>query len=102
MTKKGTYIAVVREAKAMQVGNANIGALSLHPHIGSHFTTQLLVHCAGVFGFGELLWHGVAEDEVSVRADRLSRYLDGYTDIEGASNPLLGREDCVCLSITEP
>ena len=80
-------MAVVREAEAVQEWNANVGALILHPRIRSHLRTQLFIHYARVLGFGKLVWHGITKDELLIEAGR--SYLDRYTYIEAASNPLI-------------
>ena len=49
------YMAVVREAEAVQVWNANVGALILHPRISSHLRAQLFIHCTRVSGFSKLI-----------------------------------------------
>ena len=95
-----TYMAVVREAEAVQVWNANIGALMLHPRIHAHLRAQLFIHCARGLGFGKLVWHGTTEDELLVEAGR--SYLDGYTYIEAALNPLILCIDNTGVSIAEP
>lgn len=61
---KVAYIAVVREAEAVQVRNADIGALMLHPHVCSHFRAQLFIHCARVLGFKSLC--GIGQQKMSL------------------------------------
>ena len=95
-----TYMAVVREAKAIQVWNANVRALILHPRIHSHLRAQLFIYCARVLGFGKLVWHRTTKDELLVEAGR--SYLDGYTYIEATSNPLILCIDNTGVSIAEP
>jgi hypothetical protein len=95
-----TYMAVVREAEAVQVWNANVGALILHPRIYPHLRAQLLIHCAGVLDFSKLVWHRTTKDELLVAAGR--SYLDRYTDIEAATNPLSLCIDNTGVSIAEP
>jgi hypothetical protein len=51
---KVAYMALVGKAKAVQVRNANIGALIFHLHVCSHFRAQLFIHCARVLGFRKL------------------------------------------------
>jgi hypothetical protein len=80
-------MAVVREAKAIQMWNANVGALMLHPRIRSYLKAQLLIHCARVLCFSKLVWHRATKDELLVEAGR--SYLDRYIDIEAAANPLI-------------
>ena len=94
------YMAVVREAEAVQVWNANVGALMLHPRIRSHLRAQLFIHCARVLGFSKLVWHRTPKDELLVEAGR--SYLDRYTDIEAATNPLILCIDNTGISIAEP
>ena len=93
-------MAVIREAEAVQVWNANIGALILHPHMSSHLRAQLFVHSTRILGFSKLVWHRTTEDELLVEAGRL--YLDRYTDIEAATNPLILCIDNTNVSIAEP
>ena len=93
-------MAVVREAEAVQVWNANVGTLMLHPRIRSHLRAQLLIYCARVLGFSKLVWHRTTKDELLVEAGRL--YLDRDTDIEAATNPLSFCIDSTSVSVTEP
>jgi hypothetical protein len=79
-------MAVVRKAEAVQVWDANIGAPILHPHVRSHLRAQLFIYCARVLCFGKLLWHGTTKHKLLVEAGR--SYLDRYTYIKAASNPL--------------
>ena len=80
--------------------NANIGALMLYPDIRSHLRAQLLIHCARVLDFSKLVWHRTTKDELLLEAGRL--YLDRYTDIEAATNPLIFCIDNTGVSIAEP
>ena len=89
-------MAVVGEAKAIQVRNANIGALMLHPHVCSHFRAQLFIHCARVLGFRKLVWHRATKDELLVEA--VNRTL---IDIEAATNPLILCYDNTGVPIAE-
>jgi hypothetical protein len=93
-------MAVVREAEAVQVWNANVGALILHPRIRSHLRAQLFIYCARVLGFSKLVWHRITKDELLVVAGR--SYLDRYTDIEAATNPLILCINNTGVSIAEP
>ena len=93
-------MAVVREAEAVQVWNANIGALMLYPRIRSYLRAQLFIHCARVLGFSKLVWHRTTKDELLVEAGR--SYFDRYTDIEAATNSLILYIDNTGLSIAEP
>jgi len=95
-----TYMAVVREAEAVQVWNANVRALILHLRIRSNLRAQLFIHCARVFGFGKLVWLRATKDELLVEAGPL--YLDRYTYIEAASNPLILCIDNISVSISKP
>lgn len=80
-------MAMVRKAEAVQVRNADIWAMLLHPSIRSHLRAQLLIHCARVPGFSKLVWHRAAKHELLLAAGRL--YLDRYADIEAATNPFV-------------
>jgi hypothetical protein len=91
---------VVREAEAVQVWNANIEALILYPRIRSHLRAQLFIHCARVLGFSKLVWHGATKHELLVEAGR--SYLDRYTDIEAATNPLILCINNTGVSIAKP
>lgn len=82
---KVTYMAMVREAEAVQVWNTDIGALMLYPGICSHLRAQLLIHCSRVLDFSKLVWHRTTKDELLVAVRRL--YLDRYADVEAATNP---------------
>ena len=93
-------MAVVREAKAIQVWNANVGTLMLHPRICSHFRAQLFIHCTRVLGFSKLVWHRTTKDELLVEAGR--SYLDRYLDIEAVTNPFILCIDNTGVSIAEP
>ena len=72
----------------------------LYPGIRSHLRAQLLIHCARVLEFSKLVWHRTAKDELLVAAGR--SYLDGYTDIEAATNPLIFCGNNTGVQITEP
>ena len=84
---KVAYMAVVGAAEVVQVRNANIGALMMHSHVCSHFRAQPFIHCARVLGFRKLVWHRITKYELLVAVGR--SYLDRYTDIEAATNPLI-------------
>ena len=71
-------MAMVREAKAVQVWNADVGALILYPGIRSYFRAQLLINCSRVLDFSKLM--------LLVVAGRL--YLDRYADFKATTNPL--------------
>lgn len=85
------YMAVVREAEAIQVGDANVGASILHPHRCAHLAAQLFVHCARMPSFCQLMGQGATENKLLVEIGRF--YLDRYTHVETASNPLAHRLD---------
>ncbi len=93
-------MAMVREAKAVQVWNADIGVLILYPGIRSHFRAQLLINCSRVLDFSKLMWHRTPKDELLVVAGRL--YLDRYADIKAATNPLSLCIDNTGVSSAEP
>jgi hypothetical protein len=48
-------MAVVREAEAKKVRYTDIGAIVLHPCICPYLATDLLISCARVSSFGELM-----------------------------------------------
>lgn len=73
-------MAVVREAETVQVWNANVGVLMLHPRIHSHLKAQLFIHCAKILGFSKLVLHRKTKDKLLIKAGR--SYLDRYTDIK--------------------
>lgn len=91
---------MVRESEAVQVWNADVGALMLHPGIRSYLRAQLLIHCAWVLDFSKLMRHRTPKDELLVAADGL--YLYRYTDVEAATNPLSLCTDNTGVSIAEP
>ncbi len=93
-------MAVVREAEAVQVWNANVGALMLYPRIKSHLRAQLFIYCTRVTGFSKLVWNRTTKDELLLEAGRL--YLDRYADIEAATNPLIFYTDNTGVLIAEP
>jgi hypothetical protein len=93
-------MAMVRKAEAVQVWNADVRAILLHPGIRSHLRAQLLVHCARVLDFSKLVWHRTAKDELLVTPGRT--YLDGYTNIEAATNPSLLRRYNAGVVIIKP
>ena len=93
---KVAYMAVVGEAEAVQVSNANIGALMLHPHVCSHFRAQLFIHCARALGFRKLVWHRTTKDELVEAADSTS------IDIEATTNPLILCYDNTGVPIAKP
>lgn len=93
-------MAVIREAEAVQVWNANIEALILHLRMSSHLRAQLFVHSTRILAFSKFVWHRTTEDELLVEAGRL--YLDVYTDIEAATNLLILCIDNTNISIAEP
>jgi len=90
-------MAVVREVEAVQMWNANVGALMLHPCTRSHLRAQLFIHWARVLGFSKLVWQRTTKDELFVEAGR--SYLDRYIDIETATNPLIFCIDNTGVSI---
>lgn len=94
-----TYVSVVREAKAVQVWNGNVGALILYPNVGSSLAAQFLVNGARVFGFGKLVWHRTAKDQVLVEAGR--PYFHRYTHIKAPPNPLVLCFDNTSISIAQ-
>jgi hypothetical protein len=62
---------------------------------------QNLEHnCARVLGFGKLVWHRTTKDKLLVEAGR--SYLNRYTYIKAASNPLILCIDNTGVSISEP
>ena len=63
----------------------DIRAFILHLCICSHLTTELLIYCARVYVFGELMWHRAAKDDFPAKVSRLR--LDRYADIEAALDP---------------
>jgi hypothetical protein len=95
-----TYVAVIREAEAVQLRYTEVSAPVLHPCIRPHLAAQLLVHRARVPGLGELVRHGAAEDEPPAGALRL--HLDGHTHVEAAPDPLVLRIDVAGVPIAEP
>ena len=90
---------VVREAKAVQVWNANVGALMLYPRVYSYLRAQLFINCARVLGFSKLVWHRTTKDKLLVEAG--GSYLDRYTDIKAATNLLILCIDSTGVSIAE-
>src|ERR1700709_2857446 len=93
-------MAMVREAKAVQVWNTDIGALLLYPGICSYLRAQLLIHCSRVLDFSKLVWHRATKYELLVAVRR--SYLDRYADIEAATNPSSLCIDNTGVSIGEP
>lgn len=61
--REKTYAAAVREAKAVQMRDANVRALLLYPHVGSHFAAHLLVDGARVPYLSEFVRQGAPEYE---------------------------------------
>lgn len=96
-------MAVVREAEAVQVRDADVGAPVLHPRVRPYLAAQLLIHCAWVPGFCELVWHGAAKDEPPGNAVGASRpRLDRHADVEAASDPSVARCNSARIPIAKP
>jgi len=95
-----TYIAMVREAEAVQVWNTNVWVLVLYLRISSYLRAQLFIHYTRVLSFGKLMWHGIMKDELLVEAGQL--YLDRYIYIKATSNPLILCINNTGISISEP
>jgi hypothetical protein len=93
-------MAMVGEAEAVQIWNADVGALMLHPGMRSHLKAQFLIHRARVLGLSKLVWHRTSKDELLVAAGR--SYLDGYADVEAATDPSSPWSNNTGVSITEP
>jgi hypothetical protein len=72
----------------------------LHPGMRSHLRAQLLIHCARVLVFSKLVWHRTTKDELLVAAGQ--SYLDRYTDIKAAINPISLYINNTGVLITEP
>jgi hypothetical protein len=94
------YMAVVREAEAVQMWNANVEAFILYARIHSHLRAQLFIHCARILGFSKLVWHRATKHKLLVEAGR--SYLERYIDIEAATNPLILCMDNIGVSIAKP
>jgi len=60
----------------------------------------IFVYCTRVIGFSKLVWHKTTKDKLTVKAGRL--YLDGYRDIEAATNPPVLDINNTNTSIAEP
>ena len=72
----------------------------LDPRICSYLRAQLFIHYIRILGFSKLVWHRTTKDELLIEAGR--SYLNRYTDIEAATNPLILCTDDIGVSIAEP
>lgn len=77
--------------------NRDIGTVVLHPCIRPHLATELLINCAIVSSFGELVWHRAAHKDFRRRAAGPSFHLNWYADIEAASDPRALTQDNACV-----
>lgn len=96
-------MAMVGEAKTVQVRNTDVWAPVLHPRVRPYLATQLLIHRAWVPGFCELVRHRAAKhelpgDSIGASQQRLHR----HTEVEGASDPQVGWRNSARISIAQP
>lgn len=96
-------MAMVRESKTVQMRYADVRAPVLHPHVRPYLAAQLLIHCASVPGFCELVRHRAAKDEPPGNAVGASQpRLDQHADVEAASDPLVAWRNSARIPIAKP
>jgi len=93
-------MAATREAKTIQVRDTDIRTIILHPGIGSHLTTKLLVYCPRVYLLSKLVRHRTAEHNFAGPATGLRLCLNRHADVEAALDPCGLLEDYTCVFIT--
>lgn len=96
-------MAMVREAEAVQVRYADVGAPVLHPRVRPYLAAQLLIHRAWVPGLCEFVGHGAAKDEPPGNAMGACRpRLDRHTDVKAASDPSVAWCNSARIPIAKP